>query len=70
MSPFRTPGSNSLFDPHDPRALLDEEFRRLGPGGIGEISPASGLFGGKDRRLLYDSPGGLESSPGKYKRWW
>ncbi|KAE9399996.1 hypothetical protein BT96DRAFT_1019149 [Gymnopus androsaceus JB14] len=70
MSPFRTPGSSGLFDPHDPRALLDEEFRRLGPGGLGELSPAGGLFGGKDRRLLYDSPGGLDSSPGKYKRWW
>ncbi|KAJ3928511.1 MAG: hypothetical protein NXY57DRAFT_1020795 [Lentinula lateritia] len=69
MSPFRTPGSSGLFDPHDPRALLDEEFRRIGPGGFGETSPASGLFG-KERQLLYDSPSGLDSSPGKYKRWW
>ncbi|KAF9071361.1 hypothetical protein BDP27DRAFT_1446419 [Rhodocollybia butyracea] len=69
MSPFRTPGSSGLYDPHDPRTLLDEEFRRLGPGGAGEMSPASGIFG-KDRQLLYDSPSGLDSSPGKYKRWW
>ncbi|KIK60461.1 hypothetical protein GYMLUDRAFT_244445 [Collybiopsis luxurians FD-317 M1] len=69
MSPFRTPGSNGVFDPHDPRALLDEEFRRLGPGGLGEGSPAPGIFG-KERTLLYDSPSGIDSSPGKYKRWW
>ncbi|KAF5388739.1 hypothetical protein D9757_004749 [Collybiopsis confluens] len=69
MSPFRTPGSSVVFDPHDPRALLDEEFRRMGPGGLGEISPTPGLFG-KERQLLYDSPSGLDSSPGKYKRWW
>ncbi|KAJ4473869.1 hypothetical protein J3R30DRAFT_738253 [Lentinula aciculospora] len=69
MSPFRTPGSGGLFDPHDPRTLLDEEFRRIGAGGLGENSPASGLFG-KERQLLYDSPSGLDSSPGKYKRWW
>ncbi|KAJ3745645.1 hypothetical protein DFH05DRAFT_1488861 [Lentinula detonsa] len=69
MSPFRTPGSSGLYDPHDPRALLDEEFRRIGSGGLGEISPASGLFG-KERQLLYDSPSGLDNSPGRYKRWW
>ncbi|KAJ3755168.1 hypothetical protein EV360DRAFT_50237 [Lentinula raphanica] len=69
FSPFRTPGSSGLYDPHDPRALLDEEFRRIGAGSFGEDSPASGLFG-KERQLLYDSPSGLDGSPGKYKRWW
>ncbi|KAH0582861.1 Forkhead box protein I1 [Termitomyces sp. J132] len=58
FSPFRTPGSRSVFDPHDPGALLDEELNRMG----GE-SPA-GLFGKGRGSLLYDSPG-LSSSG-----WW
>ncbi|KAG6866566.1 hypothetical protein C0991_002051 [Blastosporella zonata] len=32
FSPFRTPGSRSVFDPHDPGALLDEELNRMGAG--------------------------------------
>ncbi|THU99100.1 hypothetical protein K435DRAFT_828227 [Dendrothele bispora CBS 962.96] len=66
ISPFRTPGSRSIFDPHDPRMLLDEELNRLGEN---QESPATGLFG--RRQLLYDSPNAvLGGSPGKYKRWW
>ncbi|KAG8214997.1 hypothetical protein J3R82DRAFT_8401 [Butyriboletus roseoflavus] len=62
-SPFRTPGSR-IFDPHDPGALLDEEFARLGAKAAQE-SPA-GLY---DRRgLLYESPN--MPSPGKLPRWY
>ncbi|KAL4066026.1 hypothetical protein V8B97DRAFT_1073518 [Scleroderma yunnanense] len=60
-SPFRTPGSRSIFDPHDPSALLDEEFATLG-NKVGQESPV-GLFGGR-RGLLYESPS--ISSPGKW----
>lgn len=60
-SPFRTPGSR-IFDPHDPGALLDEEFARLGARAAQE-SPA-GLYG---RGLLYESPNA--PSPGKLPRW-
>ncbi|KAF9219813.1 hypothetical protein BS17DRAFT_788811 [Gyrodon lividus] len=63
-SPFRTPGARSIFDPHDPGALLDEEFARLGAKGAQE-SPA-GLFEGR-RGLLYESPN--IPSPGKLPRW-
>lgn len=58
-SPFRTPGSR-IFDPHDPGALLEEEFARLGARATQE-SPA-GLY--DRRRLLYESPN--VSSPGKW----
>lgn len=62
-SPFRTPGSR-IFDPHDPGALLEEEFARLGARAAQE-SPA-GLY---DRRgLLYESPN--VASPGKLPRWY
>lgn len=54
-SPFRTPLGGStprrMFDPHDPRAMLDDELNRMN---TYDDSPA-GLYG-KDR-LLYDSPG-------------
>ncbi|KAG9309517.1 hypothetical protein JVU11DRAFT_10490 [Chiua virens] len=61
-SPFRTP--SRIFDPHDPGALLEEEFARLGAKAAQE-SPA-GLY---DRRgLLYESPN--LSSPGKLPRWY
>ena len=60
-SPFRTPGSRTIFDPHDPSALLDEEFARLGAKGI-QASPV-GLFADRPA-LLYESP-----SPGKLPRW-
>ena len=54
-SPFRTPLGNStprrMFDPHDPRTILDDELNRMN---TYDDSPA-GLYG-KDR-LLYDSPG-------------
>ncbi|OAX43212.1 hypothetical protein K503DRAFT_732143 [Rhizopogon vinicolor AM-OR11-026] len=63
-SPFRTPGSKSIFDPHDPSALLDEELARLGAKGMQE-SPI-GLFEGR-RGLLYQSPN--MPSPGKWARW-
>jgi len=63
-SPFRTPGSKSIFDPHDPGAILDEELTRLGTKGMQE-SPI-GLFEGR-RGLLYQSPN--MPSPGKWSRW-
>lgn len=63
-SPSRTPGSRSIFDPHDPSALLDEELARLGAKGLQE-SPV-GLFEGR-RGLLYESPS--IPSPGKLPRW-
>ncbi|KAG6857462.1 hypothetical protein H0H87_003529 [Tephrocybe sp. NHM501043] len=50
FSPFRTPGSRSVFDPHDPGTLLDEELNRMGAGD----SPA-GLFGkGRGSLLMLD----------------
>jgi hypothetical protein len=68
-SPFRvfggTPGSRSIIDPHDPRALLDDELNRIG-NSYGD-SPA-GLFGKGRGSLLYDSPG--LDSPGKWSKWW
>ena len=64
-SPFRTPGSRNIIDPHDPRALLDEELNRIG-NSYGD-SPA-GLFGKGRGSLLYDSPG--FDSPGKWSKWW
>lgn len=64
-SPFRTPSSRSIIDPHDPRALLDEELNRIG-NSYGD-SPA-GLFGKGRGSLLYDSPG--LDSPGKWSKWW
>ena len=45
-SPFRTPGSRTIFDPHDPSALLDEEFARLGAKGI-QASPYESPSPGK-----------------------
>ncbi|KAM6496938.1 hypothetical protein JOM56_007411 [Amanita muscaria] len=65
-SPFRTPGSKSVFDPHDPSALLDEELNRTAAGQ--DDSPV-GLFGKGRGSLLYDSPGAL-GSPGKWFKWW
>ena len=62
-SPFRTPGSR-IFDPHDPGALLEEEFASLGARAAQE-SPA-GLY--DRRRLLYESPN--MPSPGKLPRWY
>jgi len=66
LSPFRTPrsGSRDLYDPHDPRVLLDEELSRpvLGDSPIG-------IFG-KRSALLYDSPGvDPWGSPGKKWYW-
>ena len=58
LSPFRTP--RDIYDPHDPRVLLDEELSRpmLGDSPVG-------IFG-KRSSLLYDSPGvDPWSSPGK-----
>src|ERR1700733_15132437 len=43
LSPFRTPSSRAVFDPHDPGALLDEELSRMGAAGHGD-SPG-GRFG-------------------------
>lgn len=67
-SPFRTPGSRGVFDPHDPRALLDEELSRMGAQTEDDDSPG-GLYGKGRGSLLYDSPG-LMDSPGKWTRWW
>jgi DNA ligase-4 len=62
LSPFRTPRSRDIYDPHDPRVLLDEELSRplLGDSPVG-------IFG-KRSSLLYDSPGvdPWSSTPGKY----
>ncbi|KAF8225535.1 hypothetical protein L208DRAFT_1305862 [Tricholoma matsutake] len=66
LSPFRTPSSRAVFDPHDPGALLDEELSRMGVAGHGD-SPG-GLFGKARGSLLYDSPG--LSSPDQWQRWW
>ncbi|KAF9462868.1 hypothetical protein BDZ94DRAFT_1298182 [Collybia nuda] len=65
-SPFRTPGSRTVFDPHDPATLLDEELSRMGASGHGD-SPA-GLFGKARGSLLYDSPG--LHSPSQWQKWW
>ncbi|KAF8631912.1 hypothetical protein AX15_002169 [Amanita polypyramis BW_CC] len=65
-SPFRTPSSRSVFDPHDPGALLDEELNRAA---AGQDDSPIGLFGKGHATLLYDSPGAL-SSPGKWFKWW
>ena len=66
-SPFRTPGTRqSIFDPHDPGAMLDEELSRLGAQMGGQDSPA-GVYEGK-RGMLYESPNML--SPGKWAKWW
>ncbi|KAK2463690.1 hypothetical protein APHAL10511_004441 [Amanita phalloides] len=66
VSPFRTPGSRSIFDPQDPGTLLDEELNRAAAGQ--DDSPV-GLFGKGRPSLLYDSPGAL-GSPGKWFKWW
>jgi hypothetical protein len=66
LSPFRTPSSRAVFDPHDPGALLDEELSRMGAAGHGD-SPG-GLFGKARGSLLYDSPG--LSSPDQWQKWW
>jgi len=60
-SAFRTPDSRAIFDPHDPRALLNEELNRLN---YGYDSPG-GIFGKSQGSLLYDSPG-VESAA----KWW
>jgi len=57
-SPYRTPRSRAMYDPIDPRSVLDDELNRINEG-----SPA-GLFQERSA-LLYDSPG-LEG----YKPWW
>jgi len=62
-SPFRTPSSRNIIDPHDPRTVLDDELNRIG----NSYSPA-GLFGKGRGSLLYDSPG--LDSPGKWSKWW
>lgn len=66
LSPFRTPRSRTVFDPHDPSALLDEELSRMGTAGYAD-SP-DGLFGKAHGSLLYDSPG--LSSPDQWQKWW
>ncbi|TFK40008.1 hypothetical protein BDQ12DRAFT_712067 [Crucibulum laeve] len=64
-SPFRTPRSRSIFDPHDPRTLLNDELSRMGS--ALDDSPG-GIFGKSRGSLLYDSPG--FDSPGKHQKWW
>ncbi|KAF8638956.1 hypothetical protein AX16_010430 [Volvariella volvacea WC 439] len=66
-SPFRTPGSRMIYDPHDPRMLLDEELSRLG---AGQGESPGGLFGKGVGKLLYDSPGQFMNSPDKWAKWW
>lgn len=63
-SPFNSP-SKSVFDPHDPRAVLDEELRRYGDQDL--YSSPVGLFGKNKGILLYQSPG--VPSPGT-TGWW
>ena len=63
-SPFNSP-SKSVFDPHDPRAVLDEELRRFGDQDL--YSSPVGLFGKNKGVLLYQSPG--VPSPGA-TGWW
>lgn len=63
-SPFNSP-SKSVFDPHDPRAVLDEELRRFGDQDL--YSSPVGLFGKNKGVLLYQSPG--VPSPGT-TGWW
>jgi hypothetical protein len=62
-SPFRTPTSGlrgSLFDPHNPSTLLEEELSRYQSGGGMMDSPA-GLYG------KYKTSPGSFGSP---TRWW
>lgn len=54
-----------MFDPHDPRAVLDEELRRFGDQDL--YSSPVGLFGKNKGVLLYQSPG--VPSPGA-TGWW
>lgn len=63
-SPFNSP-SKAVFDPHDPRAVLDEELRRYGDRDL--YSSPVGLFGKNKGVLLYQSPG--VPSPGA-TGWW
>ena len=63
-SPFNSP-SKTVFDPHDPRAVLDEELRRYGDRDL--YSSPVGLFGKNKGLLLYQSPGA--PSPGA-TGWW
>lgn len=63
-SPFNSP-SKTVFDPHDPRAVLDEELRRYGEQDL--YSSPVGLFGKNKGVLLYQSPG--VPSPGG-SGWW
>ncbi|KII87419.1 hypothetical protein PLICRDRAFT_55379 [Plicaturopsis crispa FD-325 SS-3] len=66
-SPFRTPGSRvSIFDPHDPGSMLDDELSRIGSAAGAQESPA-GLFG-RGKGLLYESPDA--GSPGRWTKWW
>lgn len=60
-SPLRTPRSGGMYDPQDPRTLLDDELHRMSSY---DIESPAGLFGKERSSLLYDSPG-LEG----YK-WW
>ena len=65
-SPFRTPGPGSpskmyMYDPHDPTALLDDEWNRLTAANSQE-SPLPGLF-----PRLYESPS--VPSPSKFANW-
>ncbi|KAA1468866.1 hypothetical protein DENSPDRAFT_878470 [Dentipellis sp. KUC8613] len=62
-----SPYGRSIFDPHDPSALLDEELARLGAQGSGLQESPAGLFA-RGRGLLYESPDA--SSPGKWTRMW
>ncbi|KZT10104.1 uncharacterized protein LAESUDRAFT_711911 [Laetiporus sulphureus 93-53] len=60
-SPWRTPGSQSILDPHDPSVLLDEEISRQ------NLQNSPGVLG-RPQRSLYDSPTGM--SPGSWSRYW
>ncbi|PSR72837.1 hypothetical protein PHLCEN_2v11334 [Hermanssonia centrifuga] len=63
-SPFRTP---SIFDPHDPSALIDEEVLRLGSQNPLQLPDSPMGFFGR-RSILYESPG--LPSPERLNRYW
>ncbi|TCD63707.1 hypothetical protein EIP91_005078 [Steccherinum ochraceum] len=65
-SPFRP--SWSMYDPHDPAALLDDEVKRLSNQNDATQGSPSGLYGRAGKGLLYESPS--VPSPGKWENLW
>jgi hypothetical protein len=65
---FRTPDSSermAIFDPYDPRTLLEEEMARLGSNGA-QDSPVAGLYS-RESGMLYESP--CAPSPSRLPKW-